>query len=57
MNNLEKKIDEIEKSVHDIRENHLAHIKVSITKLDERMKLMLWVLSIIGATVIVNLFK
>ena len=46
----------IDEKLDTIMSNHLPHIQVAVTKLDERMKLCLWVLGVVGALVIGGLF-
>jgi hypothetical protein len=60
----EKNLEDIQGDVKLIMTNHLAHVQESlnhqmilITKLDERVKLVLWILGVLGSLIIVEYFK
>lgn len=48
--------EEIRRKVDNIMTNHLPHIEIAITKLDDRMKLILWLLSAATIAFIGSLF-
>ena len=47
---------ELHEKLDKIMNNHLAHIQDSVIRLEERVKLLLWVLGVVGSLTIANLF-
>lgn len=59
---LERHVEEEEKNLSTLNEkidkmmgNHLAHIQIDITRLEERMKLVLWLIGSIGGAILITL--
>lgn len=50
-------LQELKKDVQEIMRNHLPHIQESLTKHEERLRLLLWVLGLVGAIVIADFLK
>jgi len=47
----------VEESLKSILENHLPSLEQKIVRLDERVKLILWVLGVVSTLIIASLFK
>ena len=50
-------IEDLKNDMQEVMRNHLPHIQKTLTKHNERLKLVLWILGIVGTIVIADFIK